>query len=310
MAAYLDQHPDIYFAERKEPFFFSSDLPHARAVTDEQDYLALFADGAEQRYRAEGSTWYLYSARAAAAIKEASPEARIIVMLRDPLDLIVSQFRYNQIKGNENIRTVDEAILAEADRRAGRRIPASNRIEAALHYTAMVDFAPQLQRYWDMFGRERVHVILFDELEDTAGCVGRVFDFLGLPDMSAIDLTPENETSTLPRRRFQGLYRTMVTNKGLAGQAKRLLPRSLKSRIWNVLDGLNRDAGDRHVGAGAAKPALSPGLRAELAKTLRPCIDQLARMLDRDLSHWAASNHPAPGGIAAEDSRMAADRPL
>ncbi len=281
MAAYLDQHPDIYFADRKEPFFFSVDLPHARAITTEQDYLALFAKGEGQHYRAEGSTWYLYSRLAAKAIKQASPDARIIVMLRDPIDLIVSQFQYNLIKGNEDIDDIEQALLAEPERRAGQRVPMSNRITAALHYTAMVDFAPQLQRYHDVFGRERVHVVLFDDLNDTKRCVQRVLEFLELPALPSFDLTPANETAKLPRRRFKGLHRAMLSNTGLVGSVKKLLPKTLKSQVWSILDGVNRTR------SSPAKPTISPARHATLAATLRPGIERLADMLDRDLSHWA-----------------------
>ena len=294
MAAYLDQHPDIYFAGRKEPFFFSVDLPHAKAVTDHQDYLDLFQGGMESRYRAEGSTWYLYSEVAARAIKDASPAAKIIVMLRDPIELIISQFQYNIINGNENLEVIEDALAAEPKRLAGDLIPDSNRIAAALHYTKMVDFAPQIERYFDHFGKERVHVIFFDDLKkDDEGTVREVFSFLDLPDDVPIDLTPENETSKLPARRFGGLYRTMITKKGLVGQAKKILPEPVKAKVWSTLDRLNKAGTNRPL-----KPRLGPELRESLSSALKPGIDRLASLLETDLSHWAepeARSHPDEG---------------
>jgi len=296
MAAYLDQHPDIYFTERKEPFFFCSDLPHAKAVTDERDYLDLFKGGADQRYRGEGSTWYLYSKHAAMAIKEAAPDARIIIMLRDPIDLILSQFQYNIINGNEDIETIEQALAAEPERLAGRLIPKSNRIAAALHYTEMVNFARQIERYIDLFGRPQVHIILFQDLKDDAGAsVRRVFDFLDVPNDIELDLTPENETAKQTTRRFGGLYRTMITKNGLMGQAKKILPEPIKAGVWGVLDRLNR-TGDRQP----SKPTLSPALRQALSEKLRPGIDQLAEMLETDLSDWA---QPEP--VSPPDDRYA-----
>lgn len=302
MAAYLDQHPDIYFARRKEPFFFSTDRPHAKAVTAERDYLSLFEDGADRRYRAEGTTWYLYSERAAQAIHEACPNARIIIMLRDPIDLIISQFRYNLLNGNEDLSGIEDALAAEPARLDGKKIPPSNRIEAALHYTAMVDFAPQIERYLDRFGQDRVHVVLFDGLqEDTASTVQATLAFLDLPPTATIDLTPENETGRMTARRFGGLYRSMVSKRGLMGQVKRLLPRSIKSAVWKGVDGLNRTAGTR-----ATKPELSPACRASLSGKLRPGVDRLAEMLDRDLSHWARSEPDEPASERSESTRRTA----
>ncbi|MGI9508472.1 MAG: sulfotransferase family protein [Geminicoccaceae bacterium] len=298
MAAYLGRHPDIYFAERKEPFFFCTDLPHTNAVTDEQTYLSLFANGTDQRYRGEGSTWYLYSTRAAAAIKAVSSEARIIIMLRDPIDLIVSQFQYNLLNGNENLHTVEAALEAEPARLEGKSIPPSNRIAAALHYTALVDFAPQVERYWQQFGKERVHIILFDELaKEAAATLRETLDFLQLPWMPNIDLKPENETGKLTERRFSWLYRAMLTKKGLMGRAKRHLPRPIKDVVWRSVDGLNRAAGDR-----PAKPTLSPACRTALAKRLRPGIDRLAVMLDCDLTHWARPDQLVSDEATAGDA--------
>ena len=290
MAAYLDQHPDIYFTERKEPFFFSSDLPHTKAVTDEDAYLDLFKGGAGHRYRGEGSTWYLYSKRAATAISEVCPEARIIIMLRDPIDLILSQFQYNLINGNENIEDIERALDTEPERLAGRLLPKSNRIAAALHYTEMVNFAPQVKRYLDLFGRDQVHVILFQDLKDDAeACVRRVFDFLDVRAGTQLDLTPENETAKQTTRRFGGLYRTMITKKGLMGQAKRIVPEPIKAGLWGVLDRMNRAGGQK-----PSKPSLSPALRQALSDKLRPGIDQLSELLDTDLSGWARPEPVSP----------------
>lgn len=299
MAAYLAQHPDIYFTERKEPFFFSSDLPHARAITDEQAYLDLFGQGVDHRYRGEGSTWYLYSKRAAEAIRDVSPKARIIIMLRDPLDLIVSQFQYNIIKGNEDIEELDKALDAEPERLAGRLIPRSNRIAAALHYTGMVDFAPQIKRYLDIFGRDHVQVVLFDDLKkDALSSVQNILTFLDLPTDLDLDLTPENETGKLATRRFGGLYRTMITKNGIMGQAKRFMPAPIKAGLWRTLDRLNRRAGQE-----TSKPPLSPTRRKALSIALRPGIDQLATMLETDLSHWAK---PDPASRPADEDAMRA----
>ncbi len=283
MAAYLGQHPDIFFSEWKEPFFFCPDLPHLRAITEEDHYLDLFRDGADQRYRAEGSTWYLYSTRAAALIHETCPKARIIAMLRDPLEMIVSQFSYNLIKGNENIEDIDRALAAEPERRAGRMIPPSNRIEAALHYTAAVDFAPQIERYFNLFGRENVDVLLFDDLKaDATGVLRKVFTSLDINPNATIDTTPQNESKSLPTRRFGKLYRAMISRKGAIGLAKQILPDPVKKMAWSAIDGLNR--GGRTA---APKASLQPALRADLTAALRPGIERLGTLLDRDLSHWA-----------------------
>src|SRR3712207_4581246 len=75
------------------------------------------------------------------------------------------------------------SAAAEADRRAGRRIPPNINNPRGLFYREAVSFSEQLERYFAALGRERVHVIIFDDFKaDTAAAVGDTFRFLGVDD--------------------------------------------------------------------------------------------------------------------------------
>ena len=114
---YLSQHPDIFMA-RKEMHFFGADLrfaPHFYR-RDEAEYLAQFAARNNQRRVGEASVWHLFSKTAAAEIKAFSPEARIIVMLREPVEMMYSLFHYFRFDGNENLPTFEAALNAELSR--------------------------------------------------------------------------------------------------------------------------------------------------------------------------------------------------
>jgi len=88
---YLKQHPGIYLSLYKEPHFFSKDLTQSSYnIQDEEIYNTLFAHAGDQQVTGEGSVWYLSSKKAALAIKEYNPQARIIIMLRNPVDMIYS----------------------------------------------------------------------------------------------------------------------------------------------------------------------------------------------------------------------------
>src|SRR5918999_4531871 len=90
---YLDEHHDIWMALVKEPNFFSG-VPAVLAPTvhDEASYLRLFAPGAACKLRGEASTSYLWHEGVPAAIKRASPEARIVISLRDPVERAYSAY--------------------------------------------------------------------------------------------------------------------------------------------------------------------------------------------------------------------------
>jgi hypothetical protein len=98
---YLAQHPDIYMAPVKEPHFFSrihpapeleAFFPH---VSDEADYLSLFANAHAETVRGEASTSYLSHPDVADAIWQKRPEAKIVIMLRDPVERAYSNYWYD-----------------------------------------------------------------------------------------------------------------------------------------------------------------------------------------------------------------------
>ena len=121
MYYYLDAHPDVFMSRRKEPRYFGSDLNIREGwrVTDEHEYLALFEDGKGLKYRGEASVFYLYSKRAPEEIRRYNPQSRIIIMLRNPVDTIVSLHRHYFASCNEDIRDLEQALAAEPERRAG-----------------------------------------------------------------------------------------------------------------------------------------------------------------------------------------------
>src|SRR5687767_12736237 len=82
---YLRQHPDIYMPaaiEHKEPSYFC-DL---YGMSDWNQYLALFREAGNRKRVGEASGPYLTSPESAGRLKEAAPEARIIILLRDPAE--------------------------------------------------------------------------------------------------------------------------------------------------------------------------------------------------------------------------------
>src|SRR5438093_448879 len=123
MYAYLRQHPQIFMPFHKEPLFFGSDLTTRYGRMSLEEYLALFADASRGQRIGEASAWYLYSATAAAEIKAFAPDAQIVVMLRDPVEVMRAQHSQLLFNMQETLTSFAEALAAEADRRAGRRLP-------------------------------------------------------------------------------------------------------------------------------------------------------------------------------------------
>jgi hypothetical protein len=274
---YLRQHPQVFMPFHKEPMYFGQDLdPRYRRMT-EDEYLRLFADARPDQRVGEASPWYLYSASAAAEIKAFAPDAQIIVMLRNPVDVMYAQHSQLLFNQREYLADFGEALAAEEDRRAGRRIPVGALRREALFYRHSVRFAEQLQRYLDVFGRDRIHVIVHEDLrDDTAGVVRSTFEFLDVdPDVS-VDLDVRNPSR---RARSGALQRLIFRPPGLVRRAVPLLRRfPLVHRL--------RDAAVSANSVPEARREMDPELRHRLTVELAPEIEALSRLLDRDLSDW------------------------
>ena len=132
---YLNQHPQVYVSANKEPFYFGSDLPGHLDWT-QQNYLALF-EPAGERTCGEASVWYLYSKSAAQEIRTFNPEARIIIMLRNPVEMAYAMHNQGLYNLTEDIEDFDEAVKATERRSQGLDIPAN----WVTHATANTAFA-------------------------------------------------------------------------------------------------------------------------------------------------------------------------
>jgi hypothetical protein len=276
MYSYLRQHPQVFMPEHKEPMYFGSDLTQLHVRLSEDDYLALFSGSKPGQRVGEASTWYLCSSTAAEEICQFAPNAQIVIMLRNPVDVMYSLHRELVFYRGEVLDDFEEALAAEADRRQGRRIGPSRRPEA-LFYRATVEFAVQVQRYLDTFGPDRVEVILYDDfIRDTAGVYAGLLRFLGVDDAFRPDFVRVNE-SKLPRnRRLQALVVRPP------GPIARLVPMVRRFRMAHQLRaallGLNSRA--------AQRPDMADELRRRLTEELTPEILRLGDLIGRDLTAW------------------------
>jgi hypothetical protein len=102
-------------------------------------------------------------------------------MLRNPVDMLPALHGEHLTNGNEDIADLTAALDAEPERRAGRRIPPHAHLPRGLWYTDVPRYSEQLERYFEVFGRDRVHVIVFDDfVADTAASFRATLDFLGV----------------------------------------------------------------------------------------------------------------------------------
>jgi hypothetical protein len=274
---YLRAHPQIFMSVPKEPMYFGQDLtPRYRRMT-EAEYLDLFRAAAESGRAGEASPWYLYSTQAAREIRDFNRNARIIVMLRNPVDVMYAQHSQLVFNQREDLTDFAAALAAEPDRRAGRRLPAGAIRPEALFYRHSVRFPEQVRRYLDVFGGAGVHFVVFDDLVAAPRDVYRTtLEFLGVDPSFEVDLSVYNPNRRARSGRLQrAIFNPPPVLRGLVGRLRRV---PFAHRVRDALVSANSSRARRAI--------MDPALRAELTVEFAPQVTELGALIGRDLSVW------------------------
>lgn len=286
MNEYLDRHPDIFMAV-KELHYFGSDLDLSRYRFRPKtlaEYLSHFKHAGDKARIGESSVWYLFSKLAAREIKEHFPSTSIIIMLRNPVEMIYSLHSQFLWDGNEDIDDFHEALSAMPDRLSGNRLPRTCYFPQGLQYLEVARYAEQVRRYIQTFGRENVHVIIYDDFRNNAaGEYRKTLQFLGMRDDFLPTLTPVN---TNKRPRIYALRNFLVRPPDqVMWMPRKVVPRRVRWKIWSIMSRLNSIREERQP--------LDPEIRRKLQECFRPDIERLSELLERDLLYWVS--HEAYG---------------
>jgi len=291
MYAYLRTHPQLYLPERKELRYFGRDLDvRDRRPLSEAEYLASFAQAGPDQLIGTAYVWYLYSTSAATEIRAFAPEARVIAMLRNPVDMMHALHGENLSNGNEEIGDFAAALAAEGERRAGRRIPAHAHLVQALWYSTVPRYTEQLERYERAFGRDRMHVIVFDDFSaDPAAAYASVLRFLGVRAdhrPAAFDVINRSKRTRSERLRHFLARPPALPRRVIRG----LVPAPARRALYERAKRLNVTERQR--------PPMDADLRDRLRSQYVDEVERLSEYLGRDLRHWVAP----PGGVRTADA--------
>jgi sulfotransferase family protein len=248
---YVRSHPDVFMPSEKELDFFVAEKRWPRGLGW---YSEQFAPGAGARARGEASTNYTKDplfGGVAGRIASALPEARLVYLVRNPIERIRSQYLHSLSAGWER-RPIDRAVLEEPQ------------------YVDVSRYAHQLERFLEHFSREQILVVHAEDLRnDRLGVVRRVFSFIGVdPGWTPAELDREyHPTGEKP------LPRILSRLPG-AALAARLAPAPVK----RVLRTLLPTAGD---------PAtIAPATEQRLREALRPDVERLRVWLGDEFDGW------------------------
>ncbi len=288
MYAYLREHPDLYLPERKELRYFGRDLTiRDRRPLTEAEYLEQFSGARADQVIGTAYVWYLYSAAAAAEIVAFAPRARIVAMLRNPADMLHALHGENRYNGNEDIGDFAAALAAEPDRRAGRRIPEHAHLVQALWYSTVPRYTEQLMRYEAAVGRDRMHVVVFDDfVADPAAAYAGVLRFLGVDDRFR---PPAFDVINASKRTRSERLRHLLSRPPAAPRriVRAVVPRAVRRRLWEQAQRLNV--------AEEPRQPMAHDVRERLQRDFAGEVERLSEYLGRDLRAWTRPSRSAAG---------------
>ena len=288
VAAWLSQHADVFMSSPKEPRFFNADWTFPFRIADLEAYTALFAEAGDRRVIGEATTGNLVSDVAVPSIIEYQPEARFVVCLRDPVELFFSLHRQRLKEGNETLSDPADAWDAQLERlQQGHNVPRGVADPKSLHYDRFCRLGTQMDRLYSWVPRERVFVILMEELRDEPDATFRALcRFLDIEGYSLPDYAVEN-AGRLPKSvRLQNMLRL----GGLIKKRIGLPSMGIASRISRAnLSGVLKSS--------------DPVLRAKLVDHFAQEVYLLEQVLGRDLGRWRDVSSGAIGSKAKSGLR-------
>ena len=278
---YLRPHPNIFMPKVKEPHFFAKDLGTYPFIKTLEDYTELFADAGERHLRVgEASVYYLRSAVAIANIRSFNPDARLIAMFRNPVEMLHSFHAQLLYVSEESESDLETAWRLQEQRSRGIGLPPGSRGAFLLQYRELGRFGTQVERLLTTFPREQVKLILYDDFAASPQAVyDDVIRFLGIPHDGRTEFPRINEGKRARLAWLRDFYRKP--------------PPPLRAAFRK----LKRAVGGEGIGTVARKIValntvkeqrvpLSPEFKAELVAEFRDEVTLLSRLLNRDLSHW------------------------
>ena len=269
---YLEQHPEIYMSPVKEPNFFSSQEPAnvADTVTHIGTYQHLFRGASGEKAIGEASHSYLYEPGAAAEIRRYIPEAKLIAILRNPIERAYSHFLHMVRSGTEPLNDFAQALQEE--------VAGIHKERTGQDYIGRGLYYDQLERYFGTFPREQIRVYLYEDLSDAPiRTVQDAFRFLEVDDSFVPDVSLRRNVSGNPKyKALDGLLRRQSRIKHAA---KVHLPARMRWRLSKAFDDLKtRNLVD--------PPPLRSEVRRQLILVFREDILKVQELIHRDLSGW------------------------
>jgi len=266
---YLSEHPHVEMSSQKEPDYFSDKAIQEQGmyygknrINTLDDYEGLFAQKEGVIY-GESSVSYLFYDNVAENIKSYNPNAKIIIMLRNPVERAFSHYLMDYRLG-----LVSESFEDIVKKK-------SNHKYANLFYQQYIqvgEYANQLKRYLNVFNRENILLIDYEDFKkDVAGVVNKTYLFLGVNDDFQPNLNKKHNTYSMPKNRIIRCIYSFVPLRNLLTS---IFPKEMIKSTRNFLFKSDK------------KPIMPVETRHFLKKHFEKDVNELSELLNKDYTKW------------------------
>ena len=285
---YLAQHPDIHTHAQPEMTFFLQHREYARGYAWAfAKYFAGEQDSTEVKgkHLIAKNVMVMHSPEVLQRIYEHNPEVHLVVLLREPVARAYSAYWWARRRGWENIKTYEAALAAEEARLNEDWFKWR---QCAYQYNSI--YYPHVKNLIAQFGSRRVHCILTDDLKEDAGAVcEQLFNHIGVRTDFRPVIGERHNQAVMPRsERFNYLFtQFLASHNPLRRIIRKFIPDATAYKLrkavldWNDKPQKNMES---------VPPPISPETRERQMAYFKPFNEQLAELLDTDLSSWNFGN--------------------
>lgn len=285
---YLKQHPEVFMPYIKEPDYFADDVntfllisfPKLRTL---KGYLDLFKDAKNQKVVGEASPSYLYSKTAAKRIYEFDPNAKIIMVIREPVSFLYDHHT-ELLKARglplEVENNFEKALELESSRKYGKNIPLNCIEPTLLFYSDFIKYSEQIKRYLQYFPRKNVKIIIYEDFrKDNLKILKEILEFIGVDSGFNFELAEINP----PVRIKNHLLKRILD-----------IPYIHFSRLMGAKNKFNEPIRDFFlkiyyfgVYENRVENKVDPTLRRRLMKKYKGEVEKAGKLVERDLvKYW------------------------
>ena len=273
---YLKQHPDIFMPETlnlKEPGYFC----HLYGIKSYDKYLSIFEKAKGIKAVGEASHAYLSSPESATWIKKFNPSAKIIIILRNPVERAYSLYNWMISEGYEWIFPFEKALEIEEKRLKNEEFKHNNP-EYWYNYLYFYSglYSKQIKRYLNIFPEKQVRIFLFEDLiNNPILLTQQIYDFL---DVNS-DFLPETSKKYNTRKTPQFVSLQFFCKQKLPVYLRKIRLSKYK-KIQSKILNLNCSMGKNKN--------LDQETRKKLQLWYKDDLRATAKLINRDLENWIA----------------------